>query len=230
MPVLSLFFSFLFYLSSHRSDGHSYSVQRWLCVVPINLVGAGRECQHSLGSHWKVSLIITRQVGLGGTESVLTLILYVSACAYNFLQKICFLGTTSKRKKRRNWIFSRSFDGNIRDSIDRWSLKLVVGIREFKVQTNACMVSQWTEIIISQWGHYWQQGDPSVAPPDTPHWTKTPEWGNLHDLSLKVSMEIFIPDVFFIVSLSLYYFEKSWTHHHLPRQSWDRCFSGFNTK
>lgn len=151
------------------------------CVVPINLVGAGRECQHSLGPHWQVSLIITGQVRHRGTESLLTLMLYVPASACNFLQKICYLGTTSKRKKRTKWIFSRNFEGDIRDSKDRWSLKLIVSICGSQVQTNACMASQRAEIIISQWGHYWQQENPSVETPDTPHWAKTPEWGNLHD-------------------------------------------------
>lgn len=81
--------------------------------MPINLVGAGRECEDRLGPHWQVSLIIIGQGGHRGTKSLLTLMLYVPASAFNFLQKICCLGTTSKRKKKTSWIFSRYFEGDI---------------------------------------------------------------------------------------------------------------------
>lgn len=133
--------------------------------------------------HWQVSLIIIGQVAHRGTKSLLTLMVHVQAGAYNFFQKICFfLEPLPKEQKRKTEFPQGTLKETYKDFLDRWSLKLITSICGLQVQTNACMASQWAEIIISQWGHYWQQEDPSAETPDTPHWTKTPVWGNLHDL------------------------------------------------
>lgn len=97
-------------------------------------------------------------------------------------ENLFFLEQLPKEQKRKTEFPQGTLKETYKDFLDRWSLKLITSICGLQVQTNACMASQWAEIIISQWGHYWQQEDPSAETPDTPHWTKTPVWGNLHDL------------------------------------------------
>lgn len=72
-PLLSVVSSFPF--SSLHAD--------WLLLwprlrgVPTNSVGAGREYEYTLGSHWQVSLVIIGQAGHRGSKRLLTLMVWV---------------------------------------------------------------------------------------------------------------------------------------------------------
>lgn len=118
-----------------------YFGQSWLCVVPINSVGAGREYEYTLGPHWQVSLIIIGQVGHRGSKSLLTLMIKVPAHTQNSPQKNCCPGAASKRKERFLFFFELVFIWSLlketyKDFIDRWSLDLIMSICGFRAQTN----------------------------------------------------------------------------------------------